>query len=568
MTSVSQTIDYTKKQYMHSSYRWMKLTPVGGSGQSATLSTTSSTIVNFEIPNNVINLAQSKLVFDMVIPVAGVGSAVCVDALGFSLFDRITLSTRSGVVLANCDNMGQFTHLISKLKTKLSDLSDNSSAGGFIPFPNKTGATVITNLATYPNLTHANATEAVGKLRPFTDICRSNALPSSLAVRGLVVAGTAQAQVVPIYSNNNIRLDGSYITTPLYEPLSFITSNLNTTATIALANSYQLPLGSIKDTLLEINKSLYFGDNLILSLSFNPATKFSWVVTRTADPSVSTTSTNLITAAVVIPAAPATAFSEFSPTNAAVATTLQPALSNLALYVSVETDPIITSQLINKVNTEGFSMTVPYVYCTKTPISVSALTAGGADAFKTSSFAMQQRITRGYGQRLLRCYSAIFGNETIAAGNQAAGTGTLPKTVSGDIACLQTQTVGFTINQHNDTALSAYNTSLDGIRLQDFTLSGEDATHYLVNEPYLRGSCILNVEQYKNQCMHIDSWTGNPICQEDDTVDNGISLDADKTYGVTYTTLNNITSSSSFQHYLFFVVQRSLMIKGNQIMLV
>ena len=82
MTSVSQTIDYTKKQYMHSSYRWMKLTPVGGSGQTATLSTTSSTIVNFEIPNNVVNLSQSKLAFDMLLTAAA--STHCVDALSLS----------------------------------------------------------------------------------------------------------------------------------------------------------------------------------------------------------------------------------------------------------------------------------------------------------------------------------------------------------------------------------------------------------------------------------------------------------------------------------------------------
>ena len=62
---VSSTIDYSNKSALHSSYRWVKLTPVGGSGQSATLSTSSATIVNFEIPNNCMNLSQSKLSFDM-----------------------------------------------------------------------------------------------------------------------------------------------------------------------------------------------------------------------------------------------------------------------------------------------------------------------------------------------------------------------------------------------------------------------------------------------------------------------------------------------------------------------
>ena len=102
---VSSTIDYSDKSALHSSYRWMKLTPVGGSGQSATLSTSSATIVNFEIPNNCMNLSQSKLSFDMLFAAAP-ALTHSVDALGLSLFDRISLSTRSGVVLASADNMG------------------------------------------------------------------------------------------------------------------------------------------------------------------------------------------------------------------------------------------------------------------------------------------------------------------------------------------------------------------------------------------------------------------------------------------------------------------------------
>ena len=67
--------------------------------------------------------------------------------------------------------------------------------------------------------------------------------------------------------------------------------------------------------------------------------------------------------------------------------------------------------------------------------------------------------------------------------------------------------------------------------------------------------------------MHIDSWTGRPVCEEDDTIVNGLSLDSDKTYGVSYTKLYNISALADKNHYLFFVVQRTLAIKGNQISL-
>ena len=565
MTSFSETIDYTKKQYMHSSYRWMKLTPVGGSGQSATLSTSSATIVNFEIPNNVVNLSASKLVFDLLLSVAG--TTHCVDALGLSLFDRITLSTRSGVVLANCDNMGQFTHLITKLKTKSTNLVDNPS--NLTTTPQKAAGLISTPLTSYPIPTPLNTTVNLSNKKPLGDICKSGACSFQSIGKSITTSVTGVSTTTQSLVNNvsNIyRIDGSVITTPFLENLHVLTENKVAAAAGAFAVSYQLPLGSIKDTLLEINKSLYFGDNLILSLSFNPSTKFSWLTTGGVEGGQSTGTT----ASPGTTLSTGTAMVQWTPTVGAAVQTIAGALSNLALYVAVETDPIITSQLINKVNTEGFSMTVPYVYCTKTPVSITIPAAVDGIA-GTGSFAMQQRITRGYGQRLLRCYSSIFGYESIAAGNQcyiAGAAAFLPKTVGdGTTIANATAVTAFTINQHSDITLGAYNTSLDGIRLQDFTLSAEDSTHWLVNEPYLRGSCILNVDQYKNQCMHIDSWTGNPVCQEDDTIDNGLSLDSDKTYGVGYTNLYNVTSQSSFQHYLFFVVQRQLTIKGNMIQL-
>lgn len=585
MSVFSETIDYSKKTSLHSAYRWIKLTPVGGTGQTVTLSTSSPTIVNFEIPNNVCNLSQSKLVWDILFGTNGVH---CMDALGLAQFDRITLSTRSGVILANADNMGQFCHLVSKIKTKISSLVDNPAASGGLqynlpyavnPAPTSLVAGAAPSATTsYPLISPLNTVVKLTNKRPFTDICKSNAIPIQFVTRGLStsVVGVAGPPNVPVNiavaSNNNsnsYRMDGSLISTPLLEPLHVI--NTSSTLSTNLAASFQLPLSSVKDTLLEVNRSLYFGDNLILSLSFNPATKFSWKSTAGADVVGGNLGTTPVITAGTGPAqfTPCGAYTAAGLVGSASTQDVTPVISNLALYIAVETDPVITSQLISQVNGEGFSMTMPFVYNTKTPISISA--SGGTVI--TSSFALQQRITRGYGQRLLRCYSAIFGAEGVAIQNNLTVAVPLPETYAdGTLILPAVDTTGavrtitsWTTNQHNDIPLDSYNTTLDGVRLQDFTLSAKDSTHWLVNEPYLRGSCILNVEQYKNQCLHIDSWTGRSVCEEDDTIDNGLSLDVDRTYGITYTTLNNITNSSQLNHYLFFVVQRTLSIRSNQI---
>ena len=38
--------------------------------------------------------------------------------------------------------------------------------------------------------------------------------------------------------------------------------------------SYQINLSAFKDTLMEINKNIYFGDNLVLTINWNAGNKF------------------------------------------------------------------------------------------------------------------------------------------------------------------------------------------------------------------------------------------------------------------------------------------------------
>ena len=370
----------------------------------------------------------------------------------------------------------------------------------------------------------------------------------SLGLSGAVPVNNTFLPTTITRHKSSYRLDGSYISTPIYEPLSIISQDA---AGTEFDVPYQFNLGMFHDTILSINKTLYFGDNLILTLQFNPATKYSWKNTPgSAGVSTSTTLTDGVAAV------------QYTPIGGATIQTVQPSLTGISLYMAVETDPVVVSQLVTKVNGDGFSITIPYVYCTKTNVTVSK---GAAAAAGSGSFAIQQRITRGYGHRLLRCYSAVFGSDcssTMPATNQCIMTSNYPDQ-SGMTPVAVT---GFTLNQHSDVFLKDYNSAMDGLRLQDFLVTPLDATHWMINEPLLRGSCIMSLDQYKNQCMHIDSWTGKPVCEDDDTMDNGLSLDADKTYALNYN-LFNIGIGTSLNHFLWFTVQRSLNIKGNQIIL-
>ena len=125
-------------------------------------------------------------------------------------------------------------------------------------------------------------------------------------------------------------------------------------------------------------------------------------------------------------------------------------MNNLSLFVACETNADIVAGLIQKVNSEGFTLNVPFTYCQKliTP--------------NTTSTAIQQRINRTYGSHLLRCYTAVYDQ------------------LEADI----------TMFNHPDRNIIDYNSFMDGLRLQDYTIKVSDSTHWLTNERNFQGSCI------------------------------------------------------------------------------
>ena len=66
-TGFSDELVYSKTISAHGNYKYLRVVPLGN-GQTHTLSATSTTQTSFELPNNVINLALSKLCFDLFCP--------------------------------------------------------------------------------------------------------------------------------------------------------------------------------------------------------------------------------------------------------------------------------------------------------------------------------------------------------------------------------------------------------------------------------------------------------------------------------------------------------------------
>ena len=345
----SGEVDYSKRSAAYGSYKYLRVVPIG-QGQAPALQLGSTVMTQFELPNNVMNLSKSKLVFDLTLPTASytVGTAPVnvtnsnwLYANALTLIDRITLSSRAGTILADIHNCGIFGNIVSAACTKASDLATKTSF-------NLTG--------TLP------ATQAAALLKPVGDLVKCNAL----------VNFQVNQSGAPMDPATGTCLGTAYV--PYLEPLE-VFSTPNSQSIIA----YQINLDAFKHTLLELNEDIYFGDNLVLTITWQQATKYTFISGATDAP---------IAVRIAVPAGNA-GVNAGAPIGTHVPIN-PPVMNNLSLFVACETNVDIVAGLIQKVNTEGFSLNVPFTYCQKliTPNSTST--------------AIQQRINSTYGSHLLR----------------------------------------------------------------------------------------------------------------------------------------------------------------------
>ena len=122
-------VEYVKKILLNPSYRISKLIPL--TGQSLSLGISSTTNAQFELQTNVMNLARSRITFDILVPWQLLNTYQWIQADPLALFDRIQLYTRGGISLLDIQGVNNFSSLVTPFKTKMTDLLQRS-LGGFI----------------------------------------------------------------------------------------------------------------------------------------------------------------------------------------------------------------------------------------------------------------------------------------------------------------------------------------------------------------------------------------------------------------------------------------------------
>jgi hypothetical protein len=219
MSVIAPQLNYEKKVLSHPSYRFSNIPPLSGS-TSQTILPTSSIENLFEIPQKVFNLSRSMLSFTAT-PAAGTHFNYSFEDV-MSYIQQIQLYTRSGVYLADVNNLQNYVKIVRGAETS------------------------------------SNEFESMDPLERFY---KSNSLVTA-NIRPGGLAGQAA-------TNNYI------------EPQHL---RRGTDAAADPVISVQIKLDFIKNSIFALDKDLYVPEVLVLRVLWSPGNKIMYNATSAADP--------------------------------------------------------------------------------------------------------------------------------------------------------------------------------------------------------------------------------------------------------------------------------------------
>jgi len=210
--------------------------------------------------------------------------------------------------------------------------------------------------------------------------------------------------------------------------------------------------------------------------------------------------------------------------SASVASFTSIAMTNFNLFLATETNVKTIDTIIQKVKTEGVRIKIPYVYGSKTSISSS------------TSHSINQVVTASAGKRLLWvAYSPYI-----------------------------TTTTADLVNSHPGTSITNYVLTLDNVNIKG--QSPIDVTRgeqWLYNRKELKNSCVRGVYDLLNDFVDYTSYIGKSLAEADPSVEDGLPMEENHTFGVQLT-----SSSASFTHFIYYCMQRELVLQNFSVQVV
>lgn len=465
---IDEALQYEMQMSSHPAYRTSKVIPINNTTITLGNSIFESQI---EVPQKCFNLAKSTLDFRLdYVHTAGTTGFNNFLSLGQTYIDSIFLKTREGLDIVSLYNVDAVTRAVTPYIIRKEDFTEN---------PRNVGSTTALLSTQDQGFNAFRSQEAVtsgpGGVAPLQT--RGNALRVD-------VAGAAFIAGADAYD----------------EPQRFIQTLAADDATADLYRQFSIPLGLIAPhSLLSLNKSLYFGQALIMVIRWSQVSRIGW-------------------------------------RSAAAAGTTPVALdgvmtvNNLQLRLAVENNQEVVKSLVDRVNTVGMSLTIPYVYSYVYSVASSAANA-----------THQQRYNRSHGKKLLNVYS--FSMQTAALAN-----------LDTDINNLLASGL---VDGVNMSKINSFNPQLNNVTLSEYPISCLTAEDYELMKPVIKGSCVANVNQYRYDRVWVQSWRKGKSCNyiDCDDINDGVDLDVELNYSIDYTMGASAPALRLFQ---VAVVQRTL----------
>lgn len=234
--NIHQSVDYSQRQSKHGSVR--KITVVPQNGSDVSMLATASANTRFQIPDLVYSLGDSRLEFEVAIPLTAT-YATFLHHVGQNFIQSIQLRAQSGEVLADLPNAFEFTRATAPYLTSIEDfLERDSNIGAATDIKTDRGA----------NLFRSDALKAA--ITAVADVSGSN--------RIYVGAGT-NATTVAASKNYT-------------EPCYFSAG----TAATARYLKFSIPLSEFSHTMLADKRNIYANSNLQLNIQWNSAQRAGW----------------------------------------------------------------------------------------------------------------------------------------------------------------------------------------------------------------------------------------------------------------------------------------------------
>ena len=289
-----------------------------------------------------------------------------------------------------------------------------------------------------------------------------------------------------------------------------------------------LPLSIFKNTLLAVDKDLYFNEVMLLRLVWNPVARVAFA--SSAPLAAQTAQNNAIIYTAGVPS-PADTTGATVP-KAAGATVI----NNLQMLLAIEENLMIANDIKTKVlSPGGLSLLTPFIYTSK--ISLNAATL--------------QTITLRYnwvhGATLLKVYHGVY-NTTEALNTIYDHSNVNPNKLAG-------------------TKVTSFYTQLNNSRLQEFDLTSASGDEWTQLKDSLAGSSILSSNMYyykwfwRENFEHVHPIMDLPMKPDAENLIKGLSLDTEQKIDIFLTTPN-----AAYNHYSFGITQKLLSISSEGVM--